>query len=289
MYRKYEKEYNPKIDYKMLFSINPLFNLEENFNEIKKVFNGKEKAVSKQAKMFEKLKEIFDYLKKTSVETLKEIDIQEILKKLKIKNINNERIVSLLKTLKSKENTDTITFSAKVFAFIVKNEIFKEISLEIGLLFMNAILYYYHYIPMIIFRNNFNYFKDLIKDNVTIESLVEILSNLKDVSIRYSEKYEETTKENIVDVIKKNKQELKDRYHIKKIWLYGSFVRDDSTSYSDIDLFVEMEEIQMEELRKYLLEKFKRPVDIQIEGSYNPSFAMYPALKERELILDVSE
>lgn len=287
MFRTYETEYNPKIDFKMLFSINPLFNPEENFNEIKRVFKQKEKAVSKQAVLFENLKEIFDFLKHRPLENITKTELQEITKKLKIQVTKED---SVLTVFKNERNGDIPTFATKVFAYIVKNEIFQEISLEIGLLFMNAILYYHHYIPMVIFRNNFDFFKTKIEENITIASLVEIFANLKDVSMRYVDKFEQTTKQNIVDRILEKKLEMHQRFQVEKIWLYGSFVRDDTSAYSDVDVFVQMkDETRKEELRDYLFETLKRPVDIQVEGHYHPNFAMQPALEERELIFDVSQ
>lgn len=290
MFRKYEEEYNPKIDFKMLFSINPLFNKEENFNEIKAVFKKQEKAVSKQAKKFNDLKEIFDFLKNIPIQNLSKIEFQKIAKKLEIKDADSEKVENLLSLFKNEEKDDTPTFSAKVFAFIVQKEIFQEISVEIGLLFMNAILYQNRYIPMVIFRNHFDFFRTLIKENITIESLVKIFANLKDVSMRYIDQFEQTTKQNIIDTLIEHQNEINEKFQVEKLWLYGSFVKDDTTSYSDVDLFVQMEdESKKEELRDYLFELLKRPVDIQVEGHYHPNFAMYPALIERELIFDVSQ
>lgn len=290
MFRKYEEEYNPKIDFKMLYSINPYLNINENYKEIRNYFHHKTKVKSRQAIMFKNLKEIFDFLKSLSIEKVTKLDIKRIEQLLAIQDIEEDKIDSLLTLLQNEKNDEIQTFSTKVFEFIVKNEIYKEISLEIGLLFMNAILYQNHYIPIVIFRNNFNFFKDMIKQNISIKSLVEVFANLEDVSMRYKEKFEQTTKQNIINVLFQNKWEMNQRFQVEKLWLYGSFVRDDTTPYSDVDLFVQMkDESRKDELRDYLFETLKRPVDIQVEGHYHPNFSMKPALIERELIFDVSK
>lgn len=290
MFRKYEEEYNPKIDFKLIYSINPYLNINENYKEIRNYFHHKTKVESRQARMFKNLKEVFDLLKNIRVQKLTKLGIKEILRKLEIEDIEEEKIAALLTLLQNEKNDDIPTFSTKVFEFIVKNEIFEEISLEIGLLFMNAILYQNHYIPIVIFRNNFNFFKDMIKQNISTKSLVEVFANLEDVSMRYKEKFEQTTKQNIINVLFQNKWEMNQKYQVEKIWLYGSFVRDDTTPYSDVDLFVQMkDESKKDELRVYLFETLKRPVDIQVEGHYHPNFSMIPALTERELIFDVSQ
>ena len=290
MFRKYEEEYNPKIDFKLIYSINPYLNINENYKEIRNYFHHKTKVESKQATMFKNLKEIFDFLKTKLIKTLTKKEIKQITKQLETQDIEEDKIDSLLALLQNEKKDDIPTFSTKVFEFIIKNEIFKEISFEIGLLFMNAILYQNHYIPVVIFRNNFDFFKTLIKQNVTTTSLVDIFANLEDVSMRYKEKFEQTTKQNIINVLFQNKWEMNQRFQVEKLWLYGSFVRDDTTPYSDVDLFVQMkDESRKDELRNYLFEKLKRPVDIQVEGHYHPNFSMKPALVERELIFDVSQ
>ncbi len=290
MFRKYELEYNPKIDFKLIYSINPYLNINENYKEIRNYFHHKTKVESKQGVMFKNLKEIFDLLKSIPIHSLTELNINEVTKKLGIKDIEEEKIHSLLSMFQNKNDDNIPTFSTKVFEFIIRNELFQELSLEIGLLFMNAILYQNHYIPIVIFKSNFDFFKTLIKQNITTTSLVEIFAKLEDVSIRYKEKFDQAIKQEIIDGLLHNKWEMKQRFQVEKLWLYGSFVRDDTTPYSDVDLFVQMkDETRKEELRDYLFEILKRPVDIQVEGHFHPNFSMQPALIERELIFDVSE
>lgn len=290
MFRKYELEYNPKIDFKLIYSINPYLNINENYKEIRNYFHHKIKVESKQATMFKNLKEIFDFLKAKLIKSLTKKEIKQIAKQLETQDIEEDKIDTLLILLQNERNDDVPIFSTKVLELIVKNELFKELSLEIGLLFMNAILSQNHYIPIVIFRSNFDIFKTLIKQNVTTTSLVDIFANLNDVSMRYKEKFEQTTKKDIVDVLLQNKLEMKNQFQVEKLWLYGSFVRDDTTPYSDVDLFVQLkEELRKEELRDYLFEILKRPVDIQVEGHFHPNFSMKPALIERELIFDVSK
>lgn len=45
----------------------------------------------------------------------------------------------------------------------------------------------------------------------------------------------------IKKILEHHKQRLKDKYNIKNIGLFGSIVRGDSTSKSDIDILVEFE------------------------------------------------
>ena len=49
------------------------------------------------------------------------------------------------------------------------------------------------------------------------------------------------TLKEIKKLLDNHKQELKDRYHIKNIGLFGSIVRGDATAKSDVDILVEFE------------------------------------------------
>ena len=42
-------------------------------------------------------------------------------------------------------------------------------------------------------------------------------------------------------LLDKYKKELENKYHIKSIGLFGSFVRGDATEFSDVDILVEFE------------------------------------------------
>lgn len=48
--------------------------------------------------------------------------------------------------------------------------------------------------------------------------------------------------ERIIGILKKHKQELKKRYGIKEISIFGSFVRGENKEKSDLDILVEFEE-----------------------------------------------
>ncbi|MHA2611563.1 MAG: nucleotidyltransferase family protein [bacterium JZ-2024 1] len=72
------------------------------------------------------------------------------------------------------------------------------------------------------------------------------------------------SKEEIVSLLNKHREELK-KYKVKKIGLFGSFVRGKQTAKSDIDFFVEFEEPVFDNfigLSSFLEKLFKRKVEI---------------------------
>ncbi len=48
------------------------------------------------------------------------------------------------------------------------------------------------------------------------------------------------TKEEILNYLKENKEEFSSKYQVNKIGLFGSYIKDEATQDSDIDLIVDM-------------------------------------------------
>jgi len=84
------------------------------------------------------------------------------------------------------------------------------------------------------------------------------------------------TKEEILDFLKANKQDILKRYHLTKIGLFGSFARNQQTSLSDVDVLIEIEENTKNihdlkiDLNNYLSQMFDRSVDIAREKYLKP-------------------
>ena len=72
------------------------------------------------------------------------------------------------------------------------------------------------------------------------------------------------TKNQIVTFLKQNKQQLKDKYKVNKIALFGSFARDEATEDSDIDILVDMTPSfdNFFDLKYFLENEFKTKVDL---------------------------
>jgi predicted nucleotidyltransferase len=77
------------------------------------------------------------------------------------------------------------------------------------------------------------------------------------------------------------KPELVEKYHVSSLGLFGSVVRDDFTSDSDIDIIVEFSRpigIEFVELAEVLEDKLQRPVDLVSRNGIKPKY--YQVIKE---------
>lgn len=91
------------------------------------------------------------------------------------------------------------------------------------------------------------------------------------------------TKTEILDFLKEHREELHQKYGLKKIGLFGSYSRDEQQDDSDIDLAVEIESDNTFRsffgLKHYLETNLHHSVDLGVESSLKP-IAKEQILKE---------
>jgi predicted nucleotidyltransferase len=83
------------------------------------------------------------------------------------------------------------------------------------------------------------------------------------------------TKTEILDYLKNHKNELRERFGVITIGLFGSYARDEQTDDSDIDLAIEMEKNKKNlsaffSLKRKLEGDLQKKVDIGIESTLKP-------------------
>lgn len=93
------------------------------------------------------------------------------------------------------------------------------------------------------------------------------------------------TKKDILDFLKQNRRYLSDKYHIRKIALFGSFAKNKQHDESDVDILIDIEEgteniheLKLS-LKNYLSNAFGRKVDLARE-KYLKSYAKKYILKD---------
>jgi predicted nucleotidyltransferase len=92
------------------------------------------------------------------------------------------------------------------------------------------------------------------------------------------------TKNNILDFLKSNKQELEKRFFITKIGLFGSYAKDTANENSDIDIIIQSTKKDFflrEDLREYLELNLKKNVDV---GYLDSIRAYYKNKIEKDII-----
>ena len=92
------------------------------------------------------------------------------------------------------------------------------------------------------------------------------------------------TKKEILAFLQANQTLLKEKYHVSKIGLFGSFARDEATVESDVDIIIELDNVDnvydvKSSLREYLSQAFGRSVDLAREKYLKP-YAKEQILKD---------
>lgn len=87
------------------------------------------------------------------------------------------------------------------------------------------------------------------------------------------------TKKNIISIIQENRDKIK-AFGVKKLGLFGSFVREQQRSDSDIDFLVEFQPDQKTfdnfiQLSFFLEDKLKQPVELVTTESLSPYLGPY--------------
>ncbi|MDR2438043.1 MAG: nucleotidyltransferase domain-containing protein [Planctomycetaceae bacterium] len=88
-----------------------------------------------------------------------------------------------------------------------------------------------------------------------------------------------TTRDNILQILKKHKNHFVKKYNITKLGLFGSFARNEATDESDIDICFETvnsEPFLIVHFKTDLEEIFHRPIDL-----LQPHHYLRPALRKR--------
>lgn len=139
----------------------------------------------------------------------------------------------------------------EIFAFMLENYLMKKNG-------RNPIVIYDSYIGM--------YRQIIEKKDKEKLTILFFMTNRN-----YSKKEKTyTSKEEIIEILDKNKTEIIQRFNIKELYLFGSFANDNQTCVSDIDLVIEFEKglsiyqesIKIKQLKERLNSILPREVDI---------------------------
>lgn len=282
MFDKFEREYNPKIDFKMLYFVNPNKTTYYEIKGFREIFYKNEKPKDDDEKIFKRLIDFYNEAKSLK---LTNSNLKYLIEKFtKIKNLSfnsiNDTKDNLIKNNQLKE-------ISKFLFNVLHHQEFGKYTTSVGIVIFNAYLFQNNYYPMIFRFCDLNWIYEKVKNYQNIIWFYTYLSQNIDFSKYYKQSYGYITKKELLNKISLIKNRLVEIYKVKKLWLYGSFAREEQSKYSDIDFFVEYSEEQDNNaVRIFLQEHLKRPINIFIEGH---SYSLNDPYIEREVIIDVNQ
>lgn len=256
---KFKDSYNPKIDFRFLAFANMEIDTFESTYNLGKVFKGEMEATTNNQIDMIKTKQAFEKFKKEGInqETIREClhSFDEI--------VTNTKIHMLINYMKDLDSNDFFDYACKLFMFILKKSLFSSITNKMAILIFNTIMYQNQTLPIIFYPHNMKSLSELIHSGLSIESLKGILDGLFDISVVYNTPHRFVTKDEIIDILLANKEEIEKKFGVEHIALTGSYVNGLYTEYSDVDLIVTLKDKKLKrELEQYFENKFEMPVDI---------------------------
>ena len=80
----------------------------------------------------------------------------------------------------------------------------------------------------------------------------------------------------IIAYLRKNREYFHDRFGVTSMGIFGSFIRGEQTSSSDIDIIIEMEKNKKSihsflQLKRFIEKEIERKVDLGFEHSLKPA------------------
>lgn len=82
-------------------------------------------------------------------------------------------------------------------------------------------------------------------------------------------------KKEVVEIVRSCKPEMDARYGVRRVGIFGSFVREQQKKRSDIDILVsfsgEIDLFDFIDLRDFLQSRLKRKVDLVMESALKPA------------------
>ncbi|HHT9132199.1 MAG TPA: nucleotidyltransferase family protein [Candidatus Tripitaka californicus] len=112
-----------------------------------------------------------------------------------------------------------------------------------------------------------HYVKTVVRKGEILQHMLELYgSEVQKNSVVYKPEVENMKHEKIKEILAKHKEELKERYKVKEIGIFGSYAKREHRKKSDIDILVEFEEVpglfKFLELEDYITEILGVKVDL---------------------------
>ena len=232
---------------------------------IKQIIKDKTQALSVEEKEVRNLTDAFTYIVNNVNQTFSRETINKSYYMLNLEVMDEEKQEEILKTYYKYSDESIYLRVAKIQNKIIKLNINKKI--EYSLLLANLIMLKKSRGILITYPNISEIYKEALI-NRNEEKLMLLYSRLETISNSENES-KEIDVEKINEYIKRNKNYILARYHVEKLYLYGSFAKNTMNKNSDIDFLVILEEdiinIEKERIIKELIEYLTKEIGIKVD------------------------
>ena len=179
----------------------------------------------------------------------------------------NEEVLTKIIEIYYQNYDESSHYLAALVHFSVLDNV-KEKKIEFAFMLSNLVMYKKKRNPLIPFEFVYEKYFKAIKEK-DLNKLLYVFASIE-VNNKELKENKKLNIEDIVYEIKSNEAILKNKYNIKKLYLYGSFAKDNTTISSDLDFLVIYDEkllniersINKEEVKNYLNKKLDIHIDL---------------------------
>lgn len=232
---------------------------------IKQIIKDKTQALSVEEKEVRNLTDAFTYIVNNVNQTFSKETINKSYYMLNLEVMDEEKQEEILKTYYKYSDESIYLRVAKIQNKIIELKINKKI--EYSLLLANLIMLKKSRGILITYPNISEIYKEALI-NRNEEKLMLLYSRLETISNSENES-KEIDVEKINEYIKRNKNYILARYHVEKLYLYGSFAKNTMNKNNDVDFLVMLEEdiinIEKERIIKELIEYLTKEIGIKVD------------------------
>ena len=260
------KEIDIKCYYRFIEFTSKLIGIQLPHERFKRIAMDDYKAESKQEVKVKRLANAYLYLLNNIQQSFTKELLEHTYFLLTNKRLNKNKIQNILTEFY--KNYDESSHYLAAYLHLVILEQIKIQSIAFALMISNYILLKKGRFPIILYLNVQKNYKKIIK-NKDLNQMMCFIAQSEAIS---KPKFIQTSldKDTIIYKFKEMKEELKKKFCLSKLYLYGSYAKENITVSSDLDLLVifEKEMIPIEKgfivdkLRKYLEKIFQVKIDI---------------------------
>ena len=266
------KTYNPKIDYLICKYLHDSDIDIWDEQLWKDMYNGRIIPIDKSQIIMLRAKKIFAYIRKKSTRfTLKSIvKCYELLTETKPELTDEsynilKQIVKMFKCDLSNETAE------KSFITILKEKVFsKKWNVEMSKIIFNFIQIKKGLVPIIFYHYQTEQIITLIQENEIEGAMME----MKKAYLRtnhFNTKHPLIPLDSIISKMSNLKEILSSKYGVQEVFVYGSYAKEKYNEYSDLDLFIKVNNQKKEDLdnKYFLIEYLEEQLGISIDGKVN--------------------
>lgn len=278
------ENYNPKIDYLLCKFTYASYIGAVDEGEWKDVYNGIIEPKTKGQHFMTKVKKTLNYIKVHLREALDET-ISNIYRIIMEKETIELSLTTLIEAIDSYKDF----VPARTYYYIIANHVFTFFNKEMAILVHTLLRFKEDKLPIIFYPCDAKSINEKIENGIKIQTIIDYIARISYRTMHLNVPHRLISKEEIITKLLKMKEELRERFGIIALGIYGSYARNEETVYSDLDIYGEVTSDRFgdEDNKHHIFKFLTKELGLNVDGKIRDNNFQYDDLRinmRRELI-----